>query len=330
MNAGPSPPAFSPLDWFADLTSEEKISLFRQVLSEMEQLDPGAENRMRMWKLQKTMCLTFDVPMPSGEVVRDVEFHLFVEEGDRALWRSVLNWAETGTTEFGPGWTSDPAGNSVQGWLASLGIGSLIVLNINGGLGFTASKVKFVPIPEGMRPGSDVPVTLPASEGFTILLFGGQLTIIGNFNNLQPREIRAAQTSPVRIGIAKATDGLMVLGMSVKDLTSGWEGLPFSLPSEPIERRHIMPPDMTGERALLLVLVDRATEKVAVMRPLMMSSTWSAEFERILEFQEDLSGSYTRADYLRDVEEARRRWPSPNDLPKDFSVVELARDNPEI
>src|SRR3546814_1453991 len=83
-----------------------------------------------------------------------------------------------------------------------------------------------------MRPGATIPSDVPIEEGFTILLVEGVVTIVGSLNDLRPKQISAARSAAVRIGLAKATNGLIVLGLTIYGLTDGWEGIPFSLSSD--------------------------------------------------------------------------------------------------
>lgn len=322
------------MEWFSRLSQRRKVDFLRDLLAKFDDLDPKAKARMEMWTKGKTTRLKTDLATQDDLILRGVPIHLSVEDGDRALWRSLQTRVQSGKLDFVDGLTfvrRDPTslvGDQTPNWTASMGIGTLSIQEYRGELLIRASKRRALLLPQGMQPGSSMPAEPPENEGFSILLLGGLLVISASFSRLLPREIRAARSSPVRVGIAKFSDGVMVLGMNVKGLTNGWADLPFALAIEKPENRHIIPAEMTGERDFLLVLTDHTTQKIAVMRLLRLSAQWSAEFDRILEAQQDSLGTYDREACLRDIKASHERWPTPNHVAKDFVAAELAQTTP--
>src|SRR3546814_12976392 len=135
--------------------------------------------------------------------------------------------AEDGRLQFRQAETTGLAGGSSASWIAPLGIGTLVVYEDrdHNALVFKASKRKSLSVHDCMRPGATIPSDVPIEEGFTILLVEGAVTIVGSLNDLRPKQISAARSAAVRIGLAKATDGLIVLGLNIHGLTDGWEGI---------------------------------------------------------------------------------------------------------
>src|SRR3546814_12452177 len=90
-------------------------------------MDPGAAARMEMWKRRETARFITDLVRPEESTIRGIGFHLSVEDGERALWRSVMARAEDGRLQFRQAETTGLAGGSSASWIAPLGIGTLVV-----------------------------------------------------------------------------------------------------------------------------------------------------------------------------------------------------------
>src|SRR3546814_6478257 len=144
------------LEWFGSLTQPEMLELVRDVLDRFEEMDPGASARMEMWKRRETAGLVVDLVRPEESTIRGIGVHLSVEDGERALWRSVLGRAEDGRLQFKVAESFGSAGEVNRSWIAPLGIGKLVVpeASDHDPLVFTTIKRNPLSVHACMRPGA--------------------------------------------------------------------------------------------------------------------------------------------------------------------------------
>ena len=72
---------------------------------------------------------------------------------------------------------------------------------------------------------------------------------------------------------------------------------------------------------LVLVVGDLLSGLARVVRPLHMSRQWTAAFHELVEAQHD-GGDVERGNYDALVRASRLRWPTPDDVARDFMAVE--------
>src|SRR5690606_15605008 len=145
--------------------------------------------------------------------------------------------------------------------------------------------------------GGIIPFDLPKEDGFIALTFRGSIMFLGSYTDLNPRAVATIMASPIIVGVAKISRGLMFFGLKIPDIYPGWNDMPFSICITPAGLRRISPPDRNGERAFSILLAERRTKTLAAMKPIRMSSRWCGIFDQILEGQEDAIGNYTMANY---------------------------------
>src|SRR3546814_14912664 len=116
-------------------------------------MDPGAAARMEMWKRRETARFITDLVRPEESTIRGIGFHLSVEDGERALWRSVMARAEDGRLQFRQAETTGLAGGSRDSWNAPLGNGTLCGNDERGhkSILFKASKRQSLPVTAHIR-----------------------------------------------------------------------------------------------------------------------------------------------------------------------------------
>lgn len=313
-----------PLAWFETLSAPERLEVVRQFLAELSRVDPGLRQSVALWKQGTTARVAADVACPQG--VMQLGINLLVEGADPKLMRALRSRVESGALIFGRGRAQLKGTGTSPVQLAELGYGSLMVREHLGELVLVASTQHPVSVPAGLAVGRPLPTKLPDGEGFVATLFEGQLLLLGSYQGLRQQEVQAARTAPILLGLVPVTQGLLLIGLGIPGLLDGHADLPFALGIEPPETRRWPPPAPDGGAVILVALVERRDGVVRALRTLKMSAAWSAELHRLVEGQMDCMDGYCRAQYEVEVADSRRRWPRPQDIARDFVVVEVGLD----
>ena len=294
------------LAWFGSLDGVDRAAVLEDILNAVERMDPGFAVSRATWRQGKTVKFSACLPLPSGPVEADV--HVMVDPDDPMLMPNLRRRAARRDLAFEPGCTESGDVGRELSWVASLGMGSLSVLERQGSLMVVAKIGQVLAMPLGLEPGGRLPFAAP--PGIVAKLFSGQMFAIFGFSDPRPDEIGAFSAAPIRLGLVEASSGLMLICMSVPGVVSGWADLPYSVAIEPGDNRHITQPAADGTMAIVMALVDSGSSRVAGVRTIRAPAPWTRKFNDLVEKQAGLA-SYGRADYDRDVTAAYARWPSP-------------------
>jgi hypothetical protein len=305
--------------WFASLSADNKNALIQGVMRSIMQMDPQFEQCAAMWARGKTSRMEAKVPI--GNAVRQIGIHFNVEDADLRLLHLFLQRVVAGNLDFQPGRAAPVKGELMDGFLASLGKGTVWVREVRKELMITVSNRQVVPIPDQMAVGAPMPIPTPPEEGFRVLLFEGQFLLVGNLTHLQQHELAAAEHQPISLGLVPVSPHLFLLMLSIPILTQGWADIPFALGLEQPENRRLVVPEANGASSMLLAIVERETGLVEVMRPLALSPRFTADLHQAIEDQQDALAGFSVAHFEATLTEARRRWPSPNDVPRGYVEV---------
>ena len=118
---------------------------------------------------------------------------------------------------------------------------------------------------------------------------------------------------------------LLLIGLRWPGLLVEWADIPVSLAMEPPSRRRWPAPSIDSGAIVVASLVDLDDNRIRALRTLRLSPTWGRELHRIIDKQMD-NMDYDRAAYVAEVDDARRRLPTPADVAAAMTMVEVARD----
>ena len=303
----------SPLSWFASLSAENKMGFAQRVIEAFGTVDPGFADAQKVWRSGKTVRLEGII---DG---RSMGFHLSIEGGDQRLLELAIKRIRRADLEWNPV-RADLLHKTENAYAAKLGRGTLLVFENMGELIVMAKKMQVAPVPEGLAVGNPLPIGLPASEGFILMIFEGQPLIIGSFENLSAREIKEIKKGRVDIGLVPKSQHILFLGLKIDGFTDGWSDLPFALGLEKIEHHRLNAPDLDGRAGLILILAERPAATVRALRSMRLPVDFTTAFHQAIEDQQDALQSFSRADFTDALEQARRGWPHPNDMEREMTI----------
>jgi len=178
----------------------------------------------------------------------------------------------------------------------------------------------------GTAVGSPSPFDGLPEDGWMAYLIDGQMHVVASVRDPTPREVAAARSAPVRMGLARPGRHLMVLGIEIAGFRDGWGEMPFALGLVEPERRRLLPPEMGGHGYVVMVLVDASTGLVEAFRPLRLPPAWTRRMHEIAEAQQDALSDFSPAAHDREVALFRALWPDTRALAAAFDTIAEAVD----
>jgi hypothetical protein len=312
----------TPYAWFRGLADAERTAAVRALLAAADAVDTGLEHARSIWRNRKTARLEVEVSGVGG-----MALHLVVEGDDPRLLRAFRSRVAAGNLDWVEGRCASIDGSVVPSVSAPLGVGVLVVRELFGELLLSITGKPAISYPEGLVVGKPSPLPRPpGGDGFTVLLFHGQVVLVGGFAGMRKPEVKAARKSPITLAVAPLTPDLCVIGMRVPGLLTGWADLPFAVGVEPPERRQWLPPAADGTMVVLVAVVDRATNVCVAVRSLWMSPKWTAALHNVVDEQVVRAGAYTKAAYHQQVDDYRSKYPRPDDLRPLMTAIEVGHD----
>ena len=296
----------------SSMSPTERLVMLGSFIDSVMDIDPSLSQAAKIWNLGKTVAVECRLG--------DMSLRIYLS-ATPALVNRLADALREGRLEMSSG-TADIGGRQVEALVGSMGSAAVSVTEApDGGLLVTVAHMRAVALPEGPREGEVVPFPLPGGEGFTVLPFEGSILLVGAFAGLRRQEVQAASKGTITVGLARFDERLCSICLRIPGLLTGWTDLPFALGVERPENRRLSPPSTSGGMKLVLVAGDALTGLARVVRPLAMSRAWTSALHDILEAQHD-AGEVSRADYEALVRASRERWPTPDDVARDFVVVE--------
>lgn len=296
----------------SSMSPTERLVMLGSFIDSVLDIDPTLSQAAKIWALGKTVA----VECRLGDM--SLRIHL---SSTPALFHRLAEALREGRLEMSSG-TAEIGGRQVEALVGSMGSAAVSVTAApDGGLLVTVAALRSMALPEGLREGEVLPFPLPEGEGFTVLPLEGTVLLVGAFAGLRRPEVQEARRGVISVGLARFDERLCSICLRIPGLLTGWTDLPFALGVERPENRRLSPPDADGGMKLLLVVGDLSSGVARVVRPLAMSRAWTTAFHSVLEDQHD-AGDMSRADYEALVRASRERWPTPDEVVRDFIVVE--------
>ncbi|MFC4236494.1 hypothetical protein ACFOY8_14915 [Thalassospira xianhensis] len=315
-----SHPEFSPIEWFGNLSPNTKATFLRATISNFMTQDPTGAQMMEMWRKGKTARTSVRAEMNNDATI-SLDVHLSVEDADKRLWRTTRGLVERdGELDFRPASAGTVEG-TFEGWGVPLGVGSLVIYEKHGAIVLSVNRINNLDIRRDWKVGATMQGDLPDTDGLFILPDEGLITIIACYESPRKHEIASLQTAPFELGLVRVNKHLCVIGGRCGDLTANqWADMPLSLAVEQHKNRKLNNANIDGQLQILCILVDRKTKKVHALRPITLSHDVSQALEDLLVEQIE-AGEYTREQYMADVADFQRRYPSPSLVVQAFSVA---------
>lgn len=171
------------------------------------------------------------------------------------------------------------------------------------------------------RPHPSIPPGQPDAARFSASSAG--LELIGTFDQLKPKEVKAWERGRLRLAPLSAGDHTLFVLYEL-DGFAGWSDAPFSLGLVPPDRRALPPREAHQGRLLHLTLLDGPSAVVRALRAVSLSPAWCGALETMIAAQADRLATWSRAAHDAEREAAASRWPDCRDMVRAAPIVETA------
>ncbi len=302
-------------DMFATLPGQAKTDLVRQVLDGVVRIDPDLQQFMSIRSQGKTVIVQTTVNgVPLQVHVTAPDAHTFLRN-----YQSLTSQPEK---PFCSGMV-DLNGIQTPAFLRQVGSITTVVYRQHDALMISLTAERAVPVPSDLRRGKKLPFELPDNDGFLLTTFEGQLMIVGSYRGLRKNEIRCAGKAVMSFGLVKLSPDTCIIGLKVPGVC-GWCDMPLAYGLESPENWKLNPPDVDGTSKLLLILAERKTSIVEVLRTVRLSKEFTTALHETIEEQHERAAGMTRESYIASIEAYRRRR-KVDDIHLDFTASCIAQ-----
>ena len=94
--------------------------------------------------------------------------------------------------------TGQPSPSWSGGWVADIGMGTVLVHAMRGELVISASRTQARSIPETLSAGASNPMQVPEADGLLLHLFDGSLIAFAGFRDVVDAERNGVSTGRIR------------------------------------------------------------------------------------------------------------------------------------